>query len=678
MTVEKRTYCRFCLGYCGVMVELDGETVVGVRGDREHPISQGYTCPKGRALGAFHEHPDRLDVPLIRRDGVLRRAGWDEALGDLGRLLGGMIETHGAAAVATYEGTYSVFDGSAAAMTARFMGAIGSPSRHSTLTVDVPSGPYIAELVAGSPWLTPIPDPDARFVLLLGTNPMHSHGHILSLTRPKAWLRHWAANGQLWVVDPRRSETAAVATGHLAVRPGSDYALLAYCVREILIDGADREYVAERVAGVERLAAAVEPFDLASAARITGLDPGELEALVEAMRRAGRVAVHPAGTGTSFARGANVVMWLSWALAAITGALDRAEGMPIRPGMLRGMQRTGWEVSDGVPEPGPPSRPDLPRRWGQYPTVALLDEIEAGDVRALVVVGGNLLTALPDTPRTIAALRSLEALVVIDVVETETTRLATHLLPATGQLERADLDPVDFFGMRPVLQLTDAVVAPRARRRSVWWILAQLGRRLGVEVMPGGLDVEAATDLDVLRALHGGAEPEQWARLEAASPAAVLGEPPEAGWTRQFLPEGRWRIAPQPLVDQLATLEPPPADGLLMITRRMLRKVNSHMADGHGVRDPARPEAELHPRDAEAAGIVDGDLVRVGTEHGSIELAARVTDRIAPGAVSVPNGFAAAWVGNLVSGTDLDPLTAMPIQSALPLSVERVGAAAGE
>ena len=136
---------------------------------------------------------------------------------------------------------------------------------------------------------------------------------------------------------------------------------------------------------------------------------------------------------------------------------------------------------DGTPLPGPPSRPDLPSRFGERPCAALADEIEAGNVRVLFVVGGNPVTSLPDTSRLEAAFASLDVLAVADVIAADTVRYATHVLPVAGQLERED---VTWFTDRfpPVIaaQRTDAVLPPGADRRALVDVLDDLGARIGL------------------------------------------------------------------------------------------------------------------------------------------------------------------------------------------------------
>lgn len=673
---EHRTYCRYCISLCGLRVTTDGDRVVEVTGDREHPVSAGYTCPKGRSLGAFHHRPDRLDHPMLRRDGELVRVGWEELLDDLAARIAPIVEESGPDALGSFLATGAAFDPAGRTAGTRLLRALGSHSAYSSATVDTPGKPLVAELMGGYPGLIPAVDHDhATLALFVGTNPVVSHGHLNALPMPTARLRGLAERGEVWVIDPRRTETAKLATRHLAVRPGTDHAVLAFLVRELLPDGADAAYLDAHAEGVEELASAVAPFDRDTAAALAGVPGADLDDLLAAVRRHGRLAGQT-GTGVSMsAATANVTEWLLWALHVVTGSYDREGGMWFHPGFLTQLDRRRLRHSDGSAAPGPRSRPELPGRYGEYPAAALADEIEAGHLRALLVGGGNPVLALPQPERVSAALSRLDVLAVVDVLPTATTALATHVLPAAGQLERADLPLfVDRYLPQVSTQYTAAVVAPAAGRRPMWWVFAQLGRRLGVDVLPAGLDPDTATDDDVLATI-GGRGRVGFDALRAAD-GPVLAERAVYGWVTDQLPGGRWRLAPPALVAQLAAA-PLTAAGpgaLRLIPRRQIRHLNSQLTDdGAGRTGREAAAAGLHPADADDLGIADGDLVELRSAHGSLRCVAQVDDSLRRGAVAVPHGWGAPAVGALTSDrADVDELTGMPLLTDVPLTVTRV------
>ena len=256
-----RSFCRVCTSVCGILVDVEDDRVVHVRGDQEHPLSHGYTCAKGRALPQMHHHPDRLEHPMQRVDGELRPTTWDACLDDLGDRVRAIVEEHGPASVGIFFGSGNGMDAAGYRMAQALHGAIGTPAKFSPLTIDGTAKVLISDLVGGAVALSGRPDLDrAELVLVIGSNPVVSHGHSVAIPDPVSALRDLTSRAELWVIDPRRTETARLATRHLAPRPATDYALLAFLVRELLRDGADPIVLAEHVQGVDELAAAVEPF----------------------------------------------------------------------------------------------------------------------------------------------------------------------------------------------------------------------------------------------------------------------------------------------------------------------------------------------------------------------------------------------------------------------------------
>jgi anaerobic selenocysteine-containing dehydrogenase len=302
---------------------------------------------------------------------------------------------------------------------------------------------------------------------------------------------------------------------------------------------------------------------------------------------------------------------------------------------------------------------------GQVPAVALADEIEAGHVRSLVVTGGNPITAFPEPERVRAALRRLDTLAVVDVMESELTDLATHVLPATGQLERADLSLAELTAVRSGLQATTAVVDPVAGRRPVWWMLGSLARRMGADLL-GGADPDALDDRSFLAGLLG-RSPLHADAVFAAGPHGV-DVPEEFGWVREtMLPGGHFRIAPPALLARLAEHREPEAP-LVLVPRREMAWSNSVRYAGTG----AEPVVRLHPDDAVEARVHDGDRIRVAGGHGELTALLAIDANVRAGVVSVTHGRVASSPGTLTSShVDVDAITTMPHASGVPVTIGR-------
>ncbi|HVJ96391.1 MAG TPA: molybdopterin-dependent oxidoreductase, partial [Acidimicrobiia bacterium] len=495
----------------------------------------------------------------------------------------------------------------------------------------------------------------------VGTNPVVSHGYGTALPDPVRRLRDYrTGGGRVWVLDPRRTETAALADAHLATRPGSDVAVLAALANALLRDGADASELQNHCDEneVTALRAALEPFTIERAADAADVDPADLERLVHDVRAApGRVAMQ-CGTGVTMARDGIVAEWLRWVVLIASGSLDRPGGMVFHRGVIRPFRARSTPRPTPRPAPaGPASRAELPRVVGQIPAVALADEIEAGNIRALFVTGGNPLLAFPQPDRLRSALARLDVLAVVDVTENDLTELATHVLPATGQLERADLTLAEPTALRAGLQSTRAVVAPGADRRPVWWMFAKLDEAMGRDAPTLGL----TTDEQYLRGLL------RHARLEAdavftAGPRG-LDAGIEYGWVREsFLPDGKWSIAPAPMLHRLAAWHDPVREGTVLAPRREMARSNS-ITYGTGAPNPV---VRMHPTTAPSA-----PAVTLTTNNGSITAACTVDANVRPDVVSVTHGYPDANPGALTSAeNEIDPLTAMPLVAGLPVRVE--------
>ena len=425
----------------------------------------------------------------------------------------------------------------------------------------------------------------------------------------------------------------------------------------------DRADLARRASGVDELEEAVEPFTLAHAAQVADVAPSELERLLDGVRRADAVAVDT-GTGITMAASANVTQWLAWAVMVLTDSMNRPGGFWFHPGFTHQLEAVELPVSppDGSFGPGPRSRPETHAFLGEWPCAVLADEIRAGNVRAVLNLGGHLVTAFPDVNDLEPALRELELFATIEIIDNETTALSTHVLPTKDQLERADVTLWDLLNPRVCAQYTPAVVDPVGERRSTWWVLAEIGRRIGHELADTGEDGD--TDENRLAAVtkrarrpHEELVANHWVVVDHEIPAQ---------WVDDHVDRmGGWRIAPRLLVDQLAALDLP--DTLVLTPRRQAKHLNSQL-DYLG--DVA--EVVVHPSDADAARVEDGDPVVVRSAHGELTGVVRVDRSIRRGVVSVPHGHQGANVNRLTDKDAVDPITGMVTYSGIPVTLHAV------
>ncbi|MEW9856614.1 molybdopterin-containing oxidoreductase family protein [Novosphingobium sp. M1R2S20] len=665
-----RSHCRICTNQCGITLTVDGEQIVRVKGDFDHPLSKGYTCPKGRAVGRLHHHEQAIVRPSIRDGGPPRDVTWDVALNDLAARLSRIVEEHGPNAVGFYFGSGLGMDAAGFRMAEAFYHALGHPPKFSPLTIDGTAKVLVSSLVGGFPGLSGKTDNEnVDMLLYVGVNPVVSHGHNTGMFSPPSWIRAAAESGQVWTIDPLRTETAAFSTRHIAPLPGKDYAILAWLVREVMDGGPLTP--AQPLQGLDALRGALQGYDRATAARVAGVSEDELDDLLAAVRRFGGVTVET-GTGVTMSEGANVTQWFAWLLNILTGRMNRAGGVWFHPGFITQYDSFELPRMDNPFTPGAPTMPDVNGIIGDWPCAALPGEIEAGNIRALVNLGGSLVRSFPDANVLVPALRKLDTFVTFEVLENETTALSTHVLPTKDQTERPDISFWDTLCGSLSMLYSPAVVPPRGERRSAWWIVSQLMARMGLPV-PEGLpesDRTPGADDTMLARQMAGARC-SFEELQASGTVSRPLEFPGTWVDRHIERIGGWILAPQPLLelwaktraDDDAQAGPPP---LSFIPRRQRRKLNASLSF---LGSPA--DIILNPQDAARHGIAHGDRVQVTTPNGAIVLVANVSDTIRPSVASIPHGHESANVNLLTSVQSVDTMTGMVRYSGIPISIAR-------
>jgi len=673
-TRQVRFNCFLCACCCGMYATVEGDRITKVVADREHPVSHGYSCAKGRNIPQVHHAPHRVNRPRI--GGI--EVEWADFLDDLAARLAALRDEYGPDSIAKFSGTGTFAVNELFSMHT-FFGMLGTRSLYSALTLDVAPLMRAAELVTGFTAAVPVWTPDeseSTLTVIVGQNPSISGGYVgTPATNFNDRLREFRKRGgEVWTIDPRVTRTAKMSDRHLAVRPGSDVFLFAWLARELLRDGFDAEELktACHPEDVERLRCVVEEFDLATVARRTGLEHAALTELLGAIKRHGKVSLLP-GTGISFSPHAVVTYWLMWVVGILTGSLDRRGGMRFLPGstaMMNGPQWDGHAPEEGSTGPGPASRPELGAIFTERPSVALVDEIEAGNIRALIVVGADPLGAAPDAERLRAALASLDVLLVVDVLEWELTEIATHVAPCTWQTERNDMRFLPQHGFERAYVST-AIVEPAAERRHVWQLLSELGSRMGLDILSviPGVDPDTVTDRDLMYAVTRLSCDEADAVIEAGVDGRDVDF--RYGWFHEkALPNGRWRLAPRVLTERLPDLlQVPDTAGPRLISGRTLESVNS---SHYGVSDgETAPAIRLSTDIARDRGIATGDRVRVYTARGDVVGEAAVDESMSRETVWIAHGWHERNV-NLLTDPRPDLLTGQPSVTAVPVEVERV------
>ena len=713
--------CPLCEATCGLAVTLDGDTVTSVRGDDDDAFSRGFICPKGASLKALHEDPDRLRQPLVKRAGQWHEATWDEAFAEIDRRLVPLVSEHGPDAVAVYLGNPTSHNLGVTLYGRAFYKALGTRNIYTASSVDQLPKHYSSGYLFGDPLSIPVPDLDrTQHLLLLGANPLVSNGSIMTVPDARGRLRAIRERGgKVVVVDPRRTRTAEVADEHHAIWPGTDALLLFALVHVILEEGlADLGRVGEHVAGFDDLAALAAPFSPEAVAPHTGIAATEIERLARELAAADCAAVY-GRIGTTTQEFGTLASWLVDVLNVVTGNLDRPGGamFPLAAaGQANSHVRQGDSPAKGWRHGRWHSRVrGLPEVMGELPVATLADEILTpgpGQVRALVVVGGNPCLSTPNADRLREAVQTLDLMVSLDVYLNETSEHADVILPGPTPIERDHYDVV--FTQLSVRNMANWSPAALETAQPQEWEtmlrLAGIAAGQGPQADLGalddlvavqtaaryGLDVGVAGDrrgparlLDLM--LRGGPRDLTLADLEAAPHGLDLGPLTPRVPAVLRTASGRIELTPEPITRDVprlvAALETGPVgpDGLVLIGRRQLSSNNSWMHNlAPLVRGSNTCTAHVHPDDAARLGLHDGGEALVRSRAGSVTVPVEVTDAVRPGVVSIPHGWghssngartevanAHAGVNSNVLADDLfvDALTGTAALNGIPVTV---------
>ncbi|MDJ0786011.1 MAG: molybdopterin-dependent oxidoreductase [Myxococcota bacterium] len=671
--------CHLCEACCGLELHVEGDKILSVRPDKQHPQSKGYACPKGIAIADVHHDPDRLRRPMRRQgDGSFEPIAWEEALDLAAEGLGAVRKRHGADAVALYVGNPVVHNYGAALVRSGLMKALGTKNAYSAGSQDTSPRFATSFHLYGSSFANPIPDVDRTdFFLCIGANPVVSNGSALTAPNMRARLRALRERGgRLVVVDPRRSETAREADEHLAILPGGDAALLFGMIRVLLEAGrVDRVAVDAVAAGFEAFEDRIRALDPRALAQAAGIPEAEIGRLAHEFADAptsvaySRVGVCNSRFGTLATFAGDLLNLVAGRLGQVGGALFSTPAADLCllskiPGM-DGHGRFRTRVRG------------LPETLGDLPAACLAEEMETpgeGQVRALLTYAGNPVLSTPNGRRLAQNLERLDFMVSVDLYVNETTRHADLILPPAWALAEDHYDLVfATFGTRNVAHHMPPVVAKGQGEKEDWEILVAIAERLGGGMLgtPGidgalrlarraGFSVTPRHVLDWM--IRSGPHGDRFG-LRSGLSLAKLAEHPrgvdlgplEPGMGRVLHRDRKAHLASEAILggfDEWAQdpAAAAPGDGeLLLIGRRELRTNNSWM---HNV--PAlvsgKPRCVLwiHPEDAERAGLADGDtaILESRVHRGAVPVA--LNPDLRPGVVSLPHGWghaeAAPWM----------------------------------
>ncbi|WP_396270042.1 molybdopterin-dependent oxidoreductase [Ideonella sp.] len=702
--------CPLCEACCGLTLKVQSGRVISIRGHEEDVFSAGYICPKGVALKDLHEDPDRLRTPLIKRDGRHVESTWDEAWAEIARRLPAVQAAHGRDAVGLVAGNPSSHKIGLMLYLGRLIKALGSRQIFTAATLDQMPRHLSSGLLFGQWMSVPVPDIErCDFLLVLGANPVVSNGSMWTVPDFKGKARALQARGgQLVVIDPRRTETAALADAHHFIRPGGDVFLLLGMVHTLFAEELVRlGRLADWTQGLEQVREAVQPFAPELVAQRCGLAADTIRHLARTLAQTPRASVY-ARIGTCTQHYGALNTWLVDLLNLLTGHLDepggamfpKAAAFAVNTGHLPAAQPGQGGKGRGVALGRFSSRVSAaPEVMGELPIGCLAEEMETpgtGQIKALITVATNPVLSAPNGPRLSAAFAELDFMVSMDIYLNETSRHADVILPAPSPLEDLHYDvPYPQLSWRNHARYSPPVFAPAAGQPMEWETLLRLAaiasgqttapvdagemddqlfsqdmqRRFG-ELAPAVLAATAGLrgpDRLLELALRTGPYGDLFgqrpggltlASVKARSAAGGIDLGPLQPRIPELLmtPSGKIEMAPPPMLADLpralADLQQPTPD-LVIIGRRDARSNNSWMHNLPTLaKGPFRCTALVHPADAGRLGLADGAPVRISshTAQGPQHIEAQVSlcSDMMPGVVSLPHGW-----GHDLPGTQL-------------------------
>lgn len=749
-TTNRTAYrtCPLCEAGCGLEISVSpNEQVVRIRGDQKDVFSHGYICPKGSTLKQLHEDPDRIRRPLVKRNGVHVEVSWAEAWQEVERGFSDVIARFGRGALGAYLGNPNAHNLGPQLYSSMMLKSMGSRNIFSASTVDQVPKHVAGGFMFGTAQSIPVPDIDhTDYLLMLGANPYASNGSLCTAPDYPGRLQAIRARGgKVVVVDPRRTKTAQESDEWLSIRPGTDGLFLAALVHVMFAENlvAVEPRIHTLLNGLDELREAVAHFSPARVADVTGIDADAIVRIAHELCAAptaavyGRIGVNTVEFGTTNA-------WLIDAINVLTGNIDKRGGamftLPATGGATtRGTAGVGKGFQMGRGHSRVSAAPEV---LGEYPVAVMAEEMLTpgeNQIRGFITVAGNPVLSTPHAAQLDEALANLAFMVSIDIYVNETTRHADVILPVPSALEKDHYDlGLLLYAVRNIAHYSEPVLQRDASMPEEWEVIVKLGailQGLGADIDPSVIDdqmIFAMVSSGVAQSsspIYGRDADEIVAQLSANNRrgtarmldyllqtgpyGAAFGVQPD-GLSLDYLiahphgvdlgplesrmpemlrtPSGRIELSPPQFISDLErlekTIETHDASQMLLVGRRELKSNNSWM---HNLavltKGSLACTAHLHPDDAQRFGVTEGDIVRITSRVGAIDIPVEVTDAIRPGVVSVPHGW-----GHDVAGTQMDvakrkagvnsnilsddramdPLSGNAVLSAIPVSVQRV------
>jgi anaerobic selenocysteine-containing dehydrogenase len=721
-----RRSCPICEACCGLRVHVDREskTIERIEGDPDDFRSRGYLCPKAYGMKGVYEDPDRLHRPIQKLDdGSWKEIGFEEALDFAAEKIRAVQQTHGTHTVGLFVGEPTGHDVGALLYTTHFIQTFQTPRIFSSATMDqFPKQVSLTRMI-GDGEMYVVPDIHRTDLFIcMGGNPLASQGSLMGTPNAKKAIQAVGERGgRVVVIDPRKTETAGIATDHYFIKPGSDaYFLAAMCQVIFEENLVQLGRFAEFTDGVEDIRELVADFTPESVEAATGMSAEVIRELGRAYATTPRAALY-GRIGTCTQEFGTLTSWLLDVVAILTGHFDEV-GCMMFPRPATGDTEPGRQQPEMPTGLWKTIARQLPLVDGQLPAGTMAEEIEeasAGDqrIRALVTVAANPVLSAPNGDRLATATNELDFMVSVDIYLNETTSNADLIIPTRVHAERPNYDLVyTRTSSHNYARYSPAIFEPETELLDHWQVLLELAARITEKTVeqvdaeaidaliekvtaPGAL-CEGVSRETILNAIGDEIGPFRVLDLQLRSgpygdhfdatkdglSLAKLIEadgPVDLGPLKPRLPEalktadGRLPLAHPYITADLPRLhaaldERSKADRMVLIGRRQVRNMNSWL---HNVPVLAKGKNRctllISPTDADRLGIKNRGKARVSSRSGEVIAEAQVSAEMMPGVVSLPHGFGHTRKGSQlgVAATDQPGVNSNQLTDEIPLDV---------
>ncbi len=670
-TETQFTFCRICESLCGLEIEKSSNKIVSIKPDKDHVATQGFACPKGLKQQQIYESPDRLKYPMKRVDDKWIRISWKQAFEEIGAKVKQLKMDFDADAIAMYVGTAAGFGVLHPMFAQGFLDGLGSKSMYASATQDCSNKFAVAREMYGFPFTQPFPDlPNTECLIIVGANPMVSKWSFLQVPNPSKHLKEMKARGaKLYVVDPRLTETAKIAGGYVAIKPGTDiFFYLSFLNELIRIDGIDQNKIKEFTTGWESLLEFQQGWTPEKTEPVTGIKAETLKQMVRDYADANGAALY-CSTGVNMGYNGTLAFWIQECINMVSGNLDKKGGTLVSKGVI---DFAKFGVKNGLLMRDDRSRiGDFKSVNDAFPGGVLADEILTPgkkQVKALFVTGGNPLITMANSNKLRKAFQELELLVTLDILPNETASVGHYMLPCTTPFERPDL-PFVFplmLGLqsKPYLQATKAVIEPEHEQLDEATIYLNIAKAAGVNMWKSAAAKGFFSFLMKFKQKKYGIPrlPQEFmlnlllrvmrqkgfnSLLKHKHGLQREDHKNDFLTSRIVSKSKKVNLAPEIMIEQKSRIEAHFENELASSTKFKLitkRAVTTHNSWTHNFEDFVSGEnytnyLYIHPEDAKKQGIKNKQLVDVISETGQVRVQAKLLKDLQKGTVALPHGW---------------------------------------